>query len=177
MDLSRKSTKAGLAVGGSASTGAPLEAEALQFLRRKATVGSHGTAVDYAKDERVFHSKDMPGRARDARLQVKQSMADAVNKRVWNTSVQVPCVLDKRTMRNFEFDPSEYDYNFRAEELPESRPVVKDVFGRTTSLVLDATKVWQHTEFVLLVSKPQEDRICRMAISSVRKNSPHIKHC
>lgn len=127
------------ASGALASTGlpqAPLETTA----RVPTRVGSARLAKlghrEYSRQELAFHASAMPEWARASREAVMRIKRGEAN--TWNGSTEVghpSC--ERRGMQNFLLDETQWrpgTFNFRAEVLPPSRPVVKDAFGRSVGL-------------------------------------------
>jgi len=104
------------------------------FLRSSLRVGSIHTQLHYGSGERATHSSEMPARARAARAELAGGRArDEGRFRLEVGTFRVPA---SRTLENFAMDPTEYKFNYRAEELPKSRPVVFDPFGRPRRVLL-----------------------------------------
>jgi hypothetical protein len=104
------------------------------FLKRSIRVGSIHSQLNYGAGERATHSSEMPARAREARAWLAGGRArDEARFRSETSTYHVPV---SRTLENFDHDPTEYKFNFRAEELPHPRPVVYDPFGRPRRVLL-----------------------------------------
>lgn len=116
--------------------------------------------------EQAFHPSDVPAKARQAKHEAKawarHSALAELAKPQWNGSTSTGQPLCKRTSRLLasvrgersaafllaisascprcpaQHEPREYQHNFRAEQLPPSRPVSRDAFGRTKLLRMDA---------------------------------------
>lgn len=102
------------------------------FLRKSKKIGSVGTLLAYGRDQRVFHASDIPERAKSARIAVLESKKPGTVRWRQETYIQRPC--SRRSLENFDHDPTEYRHNFRAEELPKPRDVDRDAFGRITRI-------------------------------------------
>jgi hypothetical protein len=64
----------------------------------------------------------------------------AEEERRWHseTTILENILCERRAAENLVFDRKEFEYNFRAERLPQPRRVESDVWGRATSLQLDS---------------------------------------
>jgi hypothetical protein len=105
------------------------------FLRKRTRVGSIHTQLNYDRvTERATHTSEMPLPSLAAR-QAKAAMkaADATR---WHGETQTFRPAERRSMENFRCDPTEYKMNFRAEELPQPRPVVIDAFGTVQRVLM-----------------------------------------
>lgn len=108
------------------------------YMQAKHRVGSCHGSMDYSPSERAFHNTDVPARARQAVLDVDVRMPEK-DKTRWRSDTTVfndKPFTERRKLENFSHDPTEYEYNFRAEVLPKARPVIKDPFGRVSKLLL-----------------------------------------
>jgi hypothetical protein len=104
------------------------------FLKKSIRVGSIHTQLQYRSGERATHSSEMPARAREARAWLAGGRArDEARFRLEVSTYRVPV---SRSLENFDHDPTEYKFNFRAEELPKPRPVIYDPFGRPRRVLL-----------------------------------------
>lgn len=97
------------------------------FLRKHVRLGSIHTQVNYHRTtERATHASDMPAPAQAARIaKAAMKAADATR---WRSDTNT-YKFERRSMENFVCDPTEYKFNYRAEELPKPRPVLLDAFG------------------------------------------------
>ena len=106
------------------------------FLKRRVRVGSIHTQLNYDRvTERATHVSEMPAAAQAAReAKAAMKLADASR---WRSETSTARPLERRSMENFRCDPTEYEFNFRAEELPRNRPVVIDAFGTLRRVLLE----------------------------------------
>lgn len=107
--------------------------------QKRRVIGGKGTSLAYGRAERVFHRSDMPPHAQASREEVLRFRRHGPT-HAWTTSTALPGIeyphKDKLRTQIFKHDPTEYEYNFRAEVLPKGRPAAADLFGRTTAVQL-----------------------------------------
>ena len=108
------------------------------FLRAhsRGRVGSCHTQLHYSLTERATHASEMPAPARAAREAVAGMRSQDLKR--WHGETSTFSVPAPRSMQNFAMDPTEYKYNFRAEVLPEPRPVLIDSFGTVKKVIFDS---------------------------------------
>lgn len=93
-----------------------------KFLKAKIRIGSCKGPVSYPAKINVFHHDDIPQKARDRALDVKEWARSKLldeNNTKWNnvTNLNIP-LCERRSMENFIRDRSKpFVYNFRAESL------------------------------------------------------------
>ena len=121
------------------------------FVKAKPTVGSAKAGMHFAAEERAFHPSDMPARAREARHEVSEALPTR-DKARWRPETTIGTLrhlgLERCTHQIATHDPTEFDrshFNHRAEVLPRARPAEKNVFGRTTRLVLEGAPHFHRT--------------------------------
>lgn len=121
-----------------------IQSSSHSFLKKKYRVGTcHHSSINYDSSERAFHADDIPAKARQAKIDVTITMKEQ-HKNRWNnqTSLNRP-IMERRSTEIIAFDPTEYQYNYRAEVLPKARPIVRNVFGKITSFVLVSNSVYR----------------------------------
>ena len=108
------------------------------FLRAhsRGRVGSCHTQLNYSLSERATHASEMPAPARAAREAVAGMRSQDLKR--WHGETSTFSVPVYRSMQNFDKDPTEYKYNYRAEVLPAPRPVLIDSFGTVKKVFFDS---------------------------------------
>jgi hypothetical protein len=121
------------------------------FLRAKPAVGCASAGMHFAPEERAFHPSDIPARALAARHEISEALP-ARDKARWRPETTIGTLrhlgLERCTHQIATHDPTEFDkshFNHRAEVLPRARPAEKNVFGRTTRLVLEGAPHFHRT--------------------------------
>ena len=98
-------------------------------------MGGASTQLNYTLAERATHSSDMRDSVRAARAEVAGGRVRDETR--WRLETSTYAEAGRRVLANFEKDPTEYVFNYRAEQLPAARPVVIDAFGRVTRVIFD----------------------------------------
>ena len=136
----------------SASSASSAAAPTHPFLRAKAQVGSARAGMHFASAERAFHPSDVPARAVAARLEISQALPER-DKARWRPETTIGTLrhlgLERCTHQIATHDPTEFNksaFNHRAEVLPRARPAEKNVFGRTTKLLLEGQPHFHRTQ-------------------------------
>jgi hypothetical protein len=113
--------------------------------------GSAAAGMHFAAAERAFHPNDVPARAAAARLEISEALP-ARDRARWHPETTIGTLrhmgLERCTHQIATHDPTEFDrsaFNHRAEVLPRARPAEKNVFGRTTRLLLEGQPHFHRT--------------------------------
>lgn len=101
------------------------------YLRAKIQIGNARGGTNFAPNQTVFHHDDISEEKRKRVQEVKKFARPNVagnNDIDWNPSSKVNSKLvERRTRENFVFDRSNtYQYNYRAETLPNPNPTPED---------------------------------------------------
>lgn len=173
LDSRMSATSSGSGIPGPSGTASAPATGKGGFLKKRPVIGVAGTPLGFARDDRAFHALDTPAPAAKARHEVAEAMRLSRSGATWNTSTatsEKPC--DRRAMTNFAFDPATQKFSFRAEVLPSSLPVERDVFGRITGFASKSPRLARTQEMPThpsLASKGEWDVRTREGASEVSR--------